>query len=146
MGIAAAATARRNKLKRNAEWRTNRRIMSDAFKQTEQQSRDKYSDFVKLSREFSKAYPDEFKMFLLAKSKNMQAPRQSFGIPRHIPATVTPHVTSPTTPPIQLHDFRSVSSERRIPSASAMEASRMPPRGPSEAATGTLAALGIRLD
>lgn len=142
MGMAAADTARRNKLKRNADWRANRRITSNAFKNAEHQSRDRYNEYTKLSREFSKAYPNEFKMFLLAKSKNMQAPRQSFELPRHIsPTGVAQSVTSPTTPPIQLPDFRSVSSERRIPSASAMEASRMPSGGP----TGTLAALGIRL-
>lgn len=146
MGITATAAAKERRLKRNADRRAERRINSDTFKDAEQQSRDRYNEYTKLSREFSKSYPNEFKNFLLAKSRDMQVPRQSFGLPRHIPAIVPRHVTSPTTAPIQLPDFKSVSSERRIPSASAMEASRMPPRGPSGAAAGTLAALGIRLD
>ena len=31
MGMAAAATARRNKLKRNADWRAGKRVMSESI-------------------------------------------------------------------------------------------------------------------
>lgn len=87
MGIAAAATARKNMLKRSAEWRANRRKDSDTFKASEQMSRDKYNEFTKLSGEFSRTYPNEFNNFLLAKQSNVVA-RQSFGLPRHMAATV----------------------------------------------------------
>jgi hypothetical protein len=73
MGIAAAATARKNMLKRSAEWRANRRKDSDTFKASEQMSRDKYNEFTKLSGEFSRTYPNEFNNFLLAKQSNVVA-------------------------------------------------------------------------
>jgi hypothetical protein len=57
MGITATTIAKKSKLKRNAAWRANRRKDSDAFKEAEQMSRDKYNEFTKLSRAFVRAYP-----------------------------------------------------------------------------------------
>ena len=87
MGMQAAATARQNKLKRNAEWRANRRLTSDEFKKAEKASHDKYGEFRRLSMEFTRAYPNEFKTFLLTKQHN-QVARQSFGIPRDMNAPI----------------------------------------------------------
>jgi hypothetical protein len=155
MGITATAVAKRNKLKRNAEWRANRRATSDVFLKAEQQSRAKYNEFTNLSREFAKTYPNEFKLFLQAKMHNGSVARQSFGLPRHIPATTLltsglQPATLPATmatpltgilqPPVRLPDFGVVSSGR-IPSAQQNESRRIDP-----AASGTLAQLGIRLD
>jgi hypothetical protein len=124
MGITATAVAKRNKLKRNAEWRATRRTTSDAFKKAEQESRDRYNEFTKLSREFSKTYPNEFKNFLMAKSRGVVA-RQTFGLPRNVSAT-TPAITPATmAAPIQLPDFRSVSSSGSVPSAQKLEANRL---------------------
>jgi hypothetical protein len=52
-----------------------------ATAEAEQMSRDKYNEFTKLSRAFVRAYPNEFKTFLLARSRDTVA-RQSFGLPR----------------------------------------------------------------
>ena len=45
MGMAAAATARRNKLKRNADWRAGKRVMSELFRNAE-----KYSLMLQIQR------------------------------------------------------------------------------------------------
>ena len=137
--MAAAATAMKNRLKRNAELGANRRHTGDTvFLAAEQASRHRYNEFTKLSREFSKAYPNEFKNFLMARSRGIPVARQSFGLPRHTPPVTV--LSGQSMPPIQLPDFRSVTSSGRIPSAQHMESSRMPPKAD------TLAALGIRLD
>ena len=138
MGIAAAAaTARKNMLKRSAEWRAQRRSSGDVvFLQSEQASRDKYNEFTKLSREFSKTYPNEFKTFLLAKQHN-QVARQSFGIPRDMnaPIEAAPSRAPSHMLPTTLHDHRS------IPSAAAIEGRRL-----ASAGNKRLVELGIRLD
>jgi hypothetical protein len=139
MGITATATAKERRLKRNADRRAERRIDSDTFKAAEQMSRDKYNEFTKLSRAFVRAYPNEFKNFLMAHSRGAVA-RQSFGLPRHIPPVVSQSSTpAEVRPPIQLPDFRSVSSSGRTPTAQQNENSRL-----SSAAV--LTQLGIRLD
>jgi hypothetical protein len=135
MGITATTIAKKRKLKRNADWRSNRRKDSNAFKEAEQMSRDKYNEFTKLSRAFVRAYPNEFKTFLLAKQGNVVA-RQSFGLPRHMPATMA----APSAPPVHLPDFSAVSSGR-IPSAQELESRRLQP-----AVDNALRQLGIRLD
>jgi hypothetical protein len=141
MGIAAAATARKNMLKRSAEWRAQRRSSGDVvFLQSEQASRDKYNEFTKLSREFAKLYPNEFKTFLLAKQHN-QVARQSFGIPRNMSETITP--VTPSNMPTTLHyiDQRLTTPFGSIPSAAAIEGKRLKSAGINH-----LAELGIRLD
>jgi hypothetical protein len=132
MGVTATAAAMKNKLRINAEWRANRRKDSDAFKEAEQMSRDKYNEFTKLSRAFVRAYPNEFKTFLLARSRDTAA-RQSFGQPRHMlpegsSTPVSPSILpgSSTPPPIQLPDFTSSVSSGRIPSAQKLESGRLP--------------------
>jgi hypothetical protein len=134
MGVTATDAAKKNKLRITREWKANARIESNKFKASEQMSRDKYNEFTKQSRTFARAYPNEFKLFLLARSKNMQAPRQSFGPSRHMPEVVT-------TPVTQLPNLRpmSSSSSGSVPSAAAMEAKRLPQ-------SDVLNALGIRLD
>jgi hypothetical protein len=137
MGIAAAATARKNMLRRSAEWRANRRAMGDTkFISAEQQSRAKWNEFTKLSRDFAKAYPNEFKTFLMAKEHNKVA-IQSFGLPRHMSAQV--EAVAPSHPshmlPTTLHD------PRAIPSAASIEGRRL-----ASAGSKRLAELGIRLD
>jgi hypothetical protein len=141
MGVAATAAAKKNKLKITREWKANARKDSDAFKASEQMSRDKYNEFTKLSRAFVAAYPDEFKTFLVARSRGIPVARQSFGLPRHMPTTVPATMLAPMTP-IQLTDFKSFPSERRVPSAQSLEARRIQPSGGSN----PLADLGIRLD
>jgi hypothetical protein len=137
MGVTATAAAKKNKLRINADWRANRRKDSDAFKEAEQMSRNKYNEFTKLSRAFVRAYPNEFKIFLLARSRNTVA-RQSFGQPCHMPEwssqSSTP-VSPILTPPIDLKS----SPSGGMPSAQKLESSRLPD-------SSTLTKLGIRLD
>jgi hypothetical protein len=154
MGITATTIAKKSKLKRNADWRANARKESDKFKASEQMSRDKYNEFTKLSRAFVRAYPNEFKTFLLAKQGNVVA-RQSFGLPRHMPATMPAEgglrpSTFPegsSTPPVQLPDFRSSSvSSGRIPSAQELEGRRLQPTAAESPSGNALDILGIRRD
>jgi hypothetical protein len=123
MGVTATAAAKQNKLRITREWKANERTTSDKFKQSEQMSRDRHNQLTKLSRAFVRAYPNEFKTFLLARSRGAVA-RQSFGQPRYmVPQPI--RVPQPITlSPIQLSDFKSVSSSpdgpfggRRIPTA-----------------------------
>jgi hypothetical protein len=141
MGMAAAATAMKNRLKRNAEWRAHKRDSKDVvFLQSEQASRDKYNEFTKLSREFSKTYPNEFKTFLLAKQYNRVA-RQSFGITRNMSETITPVAPPHMSTTLHNIDQRLTTPSGSIPSAVAMEGKRLQSAGNSR-----LAQLGIRLD
>jgi hypothetical protein len=135
MGIAVAVTAKKNMLRRSAEWRANRRSSGDVvFLQSEQASRDKYNEFTRLSREFSKTYPKEFKNFLLAKAEGRQV-AQRFA-PRHM-SSLAPEGSSIPTIPITLP----TTDSRVIPSAVAMESRRL-----ASAGNKRLAELGIRLD
>jgi hypothetical protein len=142
MGITATAAAMKNKLKINAEWRANRRTTSDAFLKVEQESRDRYNEFTKLSREFSKTYPNEFKNFVMAKADGRPVAPRPFGTPRHMPAITAPHMPAPTFAPIPvLPDSTDRQSlPRRIPTAQEMENSRPKP------AADMLSLLGLRLD
>lgn len=141
MGMTATVAAKQNKLRINAEWRAQRRISSDAFLKAEQKSRDRYNEFTKLSREFSKAYPIEFKTFLMSKAEGRPVARQSFGLPRHMPP-VAPHMLPITTAAGGLRPMPTVhlSHSGRIPNAQELENNRPKP------AADMLAALGIRLD
>src|ERR1700677_3503948 len=99
MGMAASAITMRNRLRRSAEWRFRKRAERDVvFLASEQKSRDRYNGFTKLSREFSKAYPNEFKTFCMAKAEGRQVAHSAFGLPRHIPATMA----APTFTPMSI--------------------------------------------
>jgi len=137
MGITATAVAKRNKLKRNAEWRAIRRTTSDAFKKAEQESRDRYNDFTKLSRMYCKTHPWEFAMWVqkLQKAEVMPLAPSAGPQSRMLPTMYTPMLPTVT------HIVTPSSSGRRIPTAEEMERSRLSP-----APDNALALLGIRLD
>jgi hypothetical protein len=123
---------------------------SDAFKEAEQMSRDKYNEFTKLSRAFVRAYPNEFKTFLLARSRDIVA-RQSFGLPRtpvsaegglrpQIDSLPVQGMMSPHLLPTTLQDIATPDPRHGL-SPQQQEARRLAP-----VALNTLAQLGIRLD
>jgi hypothetical protein len=136
MGITATAVAKRNKLKRNAEWRAIRRTTSDAFKKAEQESRDRYNEFTKLSRMYCKTHPWEFAMWVQKLQKGVMPVAPSAGPQSRMLPTMSIRMLPTVT-----HIVPPSSSGRRIPTAQEMERSRLSP-----APDNALALLGIRLD
>lgn len=138
MGMAAAATAMRNRLNRSKDWRAHKRSQGDtAFLKAETELRRRYNEYTQLSREFSKTYANEFQHWLKAKMQNNQAPRQPFGQSRHISETMSATPASVTA--LMPAQWRPTSDV--IPSAAAMESRRL-----ESAGNNRLAELGIRLD
>ena len=90
--VTQTAKTKANKLKGNAEYRAHRRANDEAFAESERASQKRHTELNKWARAFVRAHPTEFHQFLRAKGADSQVLRSALGL--------TPHVSSPTTPPV----------------------------------------------